>query len=103
MSLLGKGVDGEAISEDAVAHYQTERDESTKPKRAKQSFPRDLTMYLIQSYRLDSLKTISSYFSNIHYSTVSNGIAKAKRMIESDAKCCNDMEFAKQKPYICQR
>lgn len=51
------------------------------PKRGGNTFPRDLGMYLIKLFRMDSLQTIATDFGDIHYSTVSNSIARAKKRI----------------------
>lgn len=80
-----------AISADLIldviaCKYKIDKSILIKPRRGKDTFPRDLAMYLIKQYRMDSLTQISSYFEGIHYSTVSNGIARAKRMIKSTAK-----------------
>jgi len=83
---------------DVVAsQYHIKKNRLFTSKRGENNFPRDLAMYLLKQYRMDSLKTIAGYFGNIHYSTVSNGIARAKRMIQSDACYRNQLKEIKKK------
>ena len=85
---------------DVVAdQYSTEKKSLFTSKRGNNNFPRDLAMYLLKHYRMDSLKTIAGYFGNIHYSTVSNGIARAKRMIQSET-CYSDQLKAIEKKLL---
>jgi chromosomal replication initiation ATPase DnaA len=67
-----------------ASQYNIKRNKLFTSKSGENNFPRDLAMYPLEKYCMDSLITITGYFGNIHYSTVSNGIARTKRMIQSD-------------------
>lgn len=92
-------ISADQILEVVATGYGIKKSELITSKRGENNFPRDLAMYLIKHYRMDTLKTIAGYFGAIHYSTVSNGIARAKRMIESDARYRHQLEEI-EKNYI---
>lgn len=70
-------------------------DEIIHLRRGVDTFPRDLGMYLIKLFRMDSLQTIATHFGNLHYSTVSNSIARARKRISESQDLCQVVEDIK--------
>jgi chromosomal replication initiation ATPase DnaA len=66
--------------------YGIEKETLVQLGRGQDTLPRDLAMYLMRQYRMDSLQTISGYSGNIYYSTVSNSITRASQKIETNIK-----------------
>lgn len=63
-------------------------------KRGTSNPARDISMYLLKKYRQDTLNEIGSVLGIKHYSTVSNGIIRAKKGIENGdlAKDIHELE-----------
>ncbi len=60
-------------------------------RRGVSNIPRDVAIYLLRKYRLDTLNAIGSLFGIAHCSTVSNSISRVKISIIKAYIVVNDI------------
>lgn len=82
----------DTILDSVCLYYNIDRNTLLTSRRGVSNKPRDMAMFLVKKYRLDSLTEIGSCFGIEHYSTVSNAISRARMLINQDILMAKDID-----------